>query len=195
MNSTRVILAVGWLLASAAPRLEAAVAFVQTAPAQQSSQPEATPTSAVPVSPATAAPKPCPTVSPASSASQPDCKPTLKSKKRRHSQPPAPDSAVGPTKKVVVNGGTADPTVDISPGVSQQQASQQRETTNGLLAKTNENLKIIESRSLNAGQQDTVKQIRNYVKQSKDASDDGDVQRAYTLANKARMLSTDLVKH
>jgi hypothetical protein len=85
--------------------------------------------------------------------------------------------------------------VDIAPGVSQQQASQQLETTNQLLAKTEENLKIVESRQLNAGQQDTVKQIRDYMKQSQKAAEDGDAQRAYTLADKARMLSSDMVKH
>jgi len=85
--------------------------------------------------------------------------------------------------------------VKIAPGVSQQQASQQLETTNHLLAMTGENLKTIASRQLNPAQQDTVKQIRSYMEQSKKAADDGDVQRAYTLANKARMLSGDLVKH
>ncbi|MGH9499092.1 MAG: hypothetical protein ACRD3L_08100 [Terriglobales bacterium] len=93
------------------------------------------------------------------------------------------------------NGGTSDPTVAISPDVSGQQASQQLETTNQLLVKTGENLKIVESRQLNPGQQETVKQIRTYMDQSKAATNDGDVQRAYTLANKARMLSADLVKH
>jgi hypothetical protein len=85
--------------------------------------------------------------------------------------------------------------VDISPGVSEQQASQQRESTNGLLAKTDENLKIVASRPPNAAQQDTVSQIERYVKDSRAAIKDGDLQRAYTLANKARMLSGDLVKH
>jgi hypothetical protein len=95
----------------------------------------------------------------------------------------------------VRNGSTTEPTVDIAPDVSQPQASQQRDTTNRLLAMTAENLKIVQSRQLSAAQQDTVDQIRIYVDQSKKASDSGDVQRAYTLANKARMLSGDLVKH
>jgi hypothetical protein len=118
-----------------------------------------------------------------------------KSKPRKRPRPPATDPGAGPTKKYVSNGGTNDPIVDISPGVSQQQASQQLETTNQLLATTSENLKIVESRQLNAGQEETIKQIKTYVDQSKAASVDGDVQRAYTLANKARMLSGDLVKH
>jgi hypothetical protein len=79
--------------------------------------------------------------------------------------------------------------------MSKQQALQQRNTTNHLLEMTDQNLKTIKSRTLSAPQQDTVKQIRTYMKQSKEASDDGDVERAYTLANKARMLSGDLVKH
>lgn len=60
---------------------------------------------------------------------------------------------------------------------------------------TEENLKIVASRQLNASQQDTVEQIKSYIKQSRKAEEDKDVQRAYNLANKARMLSGDLVKH
>ena len=93
------------------------------------------------------------------------------------------------------NGGTTAPDTAISPGVSQQQATRQLETTNRLLATTDDNLKKIASRQLNAAQQDTVKQIKSYMAKSKDAADSGDVQRAYTLANKARMLSGDLMKH
>jgi len=79
--------------------------------------------------------------------------------------------------------------------VTEQQVSQQISATNDLLAMTDENLKTIKSRKLTAGQQDTVDQIKNYMEQSRSASRNGDVQRAYTLANKARMLSGDLVKH
>ncbi len=93
------------------------------------------------------------------------------------------------------DGGTDDSVVAIAPGVSEQQASQQLETANQLLAKTEENLKIVESRQLSTEQQGTVKQIKTYRDQSKAAAKDGDVQRAYELANKARMLSGDLVKH
>jgi len=79
--------------------------------------------------------------------------------------------------------------------MTEQQATQQRETTNHLLAMTDENLKAIKSRQLNPVQEDTVNQIKSYMKQSRDAADSGDVQRAYTLANKARLLSGDLLKH
>lgn len=196
MSSATISLAIACWFACGGPRpgAGAGVAFAQTSPAQQASRPDAAPV-AVPSPPATTAAKPCPVVPASTSAPQPDCKPATKGKKHRRPRPPVTDSSAGPTKKYVRNGGTSDPAVAISPGVSQQQASQQLETTNQLLAKTNENLKIVESRQLNAGQLDTVKQIKTYVDQSKAATDDGDVQRAYTLANKARMLSGDLVKH
>lgn len=170
MSLVTVVLTVGWLLASGTPRASV-VAFVQTGPAQQVSPPD------TPASPA----KPCPASSSSQTAPQPDCVPVASGKKRR--------------KKVVRDGGTTDPTVAISPGVNPQQASQQVGSTKWLLTKTDENLKIVTSRQLTAAQQETVHQIQSYVKQSKEASDGGDVQRAYALANKARMLSGDLVKH
>jgi hypothetical protein len=188
MSSATVSIAIACLLASGAVRPGVGVPF-QTAAAQQTSEPNASPATVPPAA------KPCPTVPPSTSATPSDGKPPAKSKKHRRPQPAVTDQAAGPTKKVVRNGSTSDPTVDISPGVSEQQASKQIETTNQLLAKTNENLKIVESRQLNAGQQDTVKQIHSYMDQSKAAAEGGDAQRAYTLANKARMLSGDLVKH
>ena len=189
MNSATIVLTIVWLFAPCTLRVDAVALIAQAAPSQQSSQPDA---AAAPIPPTPAPPKPCPTASPSTSAPPSDCKPVAKKHKRK--TPPA-DPATGPTKNVVPHGSTSEPDVAIAPGVSEQQASQQRETTNQLLAKTQENLKIVESRQLNAAQQDTVKQIRSYVKQSGDATNDGDVQRAYTLANKARMLSGDLVKH
>ncbi len=196
MNSATIVLTIGWLLASGAPHASG-VAFVQTAPAQQTSQPDSSAVQNTPTLPSAATPKPCPAVSPSSSTSQPDCHPVSKSKKRRRTQPAAaaPASASVPKKKVVHNGSTTDPPLAISPGVSEQQVSQQVATTNGLLVMTDENLKTIASRQLDAGQQETVEQIKSYMKQSRTAASSGDVQRAYTLANKARMLSGDLVKH
>ena len=98
-----------------------------------------------------------------------------------------------PTKTVVRNGGTSDTKVAISPGMSDQQASQKLQKTNRLLSSTDANLKQIEPRQLSASQQDTVKQIKSYVDQAKVAANKGDLERAYNLASKANMLSADLV--
>ena len=82
--------------------------------------------------------------------------------------------------------------MDLSPGLSRQQASHQIDSTNQLLAASNENLKKISGRALSANQQDTVTQIKSYMEQAKEAENDGDVQRAYNLALKANLLSAEL---
>ena len=117
-----------------------------------------------------------------------------------HKRKPPPPSRTGeaappgePTKTVVRNGGASDTKVAISPGMSEQQASQKLQKTNRLLSSTDANLKQIEPRQLSASQQDTVKQIKNYVDRAKEAASKGDVERAYNLASKANMLSADLV--
>ena len=116
-----------------------------------------------------------------------------KKRRRRKHVAAKPDSA--PEKKVVKNGGTADPAVQLAPGVSNEQASRQRQSTTQLLATTDTNLKQLASRQLSVTQQDSVSQVRKYMEQAKAAEDAGDVQRAQNLASKALMLSDDLVKH
>jgi hypothetical protein len=101
----------------------------------------------------------------------------------------------GSEKVVVRNGGTAEPAVQLSPPLSQEQASHQRENTDGLLATTDSNLKQMSAHSLSPGQQDTVAQIRSYMQQAKAASSAGDLERAYNLAFKAHLLSDELVGH
>jgi len=85
--------------------------------------------------------------------------------------------------------------VDLSPRRNQEQSSQQSEKTKQLLAASDLNLNKISGRQLTPTQQDTVKQIKSYMEQSRNARDDGDVQRAYNLALKANLLSAELVGH
>jgi hypothetical protein len=151
-------------------------------------------------SPAAAA-APCPENSRSGSNGKSDCKPAASTKakpKKHHHKTLAPGDASAtsaPTKTVVRNGGAADPTVDLSPGLSPQQASNQAESTNQLLASSDANLKKIAGRQLSASQQDTVKQIKSYMEQANAANKDGDVQRAHNLAVKANLLSADLAGH
>jgi len=144
---------------------------------------------------------PCPQGSPTGSSPKSDCKPAkstvAKTRKRRPAPKPVVPSetagATGPTKTVVVrNGGTADPAVALSPGVSPQQASRETDSTNKLLAASDANLEKVSGRQLSANQQDTVKQIKSYMDQAKAAAASGDVQRAYNLAVKANLLSAEL---
>ena len=85
--------------------------------------------------------------------------------------------------------------VELSPGMSPQQISDQRERITQLLAKSAEDLKLVSTRQLNESQQDTVKQIKSYIEQANQADKDGDVQRAHNLAVKASLLSAELAEH
>ena len=102
--------------------------------------------------------------------------------------PPCP-----PPKRVIRNGGSSEPSIQLSGGTSGEQASQQQ-STEQLTAATNENLKKIEGRQLNASQQETVNQIKQFMDQSKAAITAGDPQRGRSLAAKAHLLSAELVK-
>ena len=150
--------------------------------------------------PAQLAPAPAPTqepqkVPPAAAAKKPTSATKTPAKKRRRRKHVAANPESAPEKKVVRNGGTADPQVQLAPGVSNEQASRQRQSTTQLLATTDTNLKQLASRQLSVTQQGSVSQIRKYMEQAKAAQDAGDVQRAQNLASKALMLSDDLVKH
>jgi outer membrane biosynthesis protein TonB len=100
-----------------------------------------------------------------------------------------------PSGKVVVrNGGAKDNSAQLSPGMNQEQALHQRENTSQLLETTDANLKRIAGRQLTPAQQSTLDQIHTYMRQSKAASDAGDVSRARTLAYKAHLLSDELAR-
>ena len=97
-----------------------------------------------------------------------------------------------PTKIIVRQGGTAEPTIQLAGGPGGDQAVQQRNAVNQMLGSTEANLKKIEGRTLAAGEQDTVTQIHQFSDQSRAALDAGDLERARTLAWKAETLSEDL---
>ncbi len=134
---------------------------------------------------------------PDSAAKNPTGKTTSSTGKRtsKHSKhKPTAQPGPGPTKTVVRDGSTSDPAVQISPSLSEQQASHQRQNTTQLLATTDANLKKMSGRELSSGQQDTVNQIRKYMEQANAAVEAGDLERAHNLAFKAHLLSNELVK-
>lgn len=98
-----------------------------------------------------------------------------------------------PPKKVVTNGSTTEPAVQLTGGEGNAQA-QDRSTTDQLLGSTEENLKKISAKELTADQQDMVGQIRDYMQQSRAAVTSGDTERGRMLAQKARLLSDELAK-
>jgi hypothetical protein len=99
-----------------------------------------------------------------------------------------------PPKKVVKNGGSDEPTVELKGKTTVEQASQERSTTDQLTAATEENLKKITERQLTASQQEMVSQVKEFLEKSKKAVAEGDLQLGNDLAMKARLLSDELMK-
>jgi hypothetical protein len=99
-----------------------------------------------------------------------------------------------PAKKIVRQGGSSEPTIQLVGGKNGPQSSADKDTANQLRGSAEENLKKIAGQQLTSSQQDMVEQIHQFVSQSKTAEDAGDTERARKLALKAQLLSEELVK-
>ena len=98
-----------------------------------------------------------------------------------------------PPKKVVRNGGSEEPSIQLVGGENSEQSVHQR-STDQLTVATEENLKKIALRQLSPGQQEMVSQIKQFMDQSKTALAAGDLERGHNLALKAHLLSDELMK-
>ena len=96
---------------------------------------------------------------------------------------------------MVREGGATEPAAQIAPGMTPLEATRQRRDAEQWLASTGDQLKQLAERTLDARQQETVGQIRNYIEGARSALQEGDVRRANTLAQKAHLLAADLMKH
>jgi hypothetical protein len=114
---------------------------------------------------------------------------------RKHHKRVAPAPNGAPHKIVVREGGASEPAAQIAPGMTPAEATRQRHNAEQLLSSTDDKLKRLAGRTLDAKQQETVGQIRNYMEGARSALKEGDVRRANTLAQKAHLLSEDLVRH
>jgi hypothetical protein len=105
-------------------------------------------------------------------------------------------SAPGVPRKIVVReGGANEPAAQIAPGMTPAEAARQRQDAEKLLSSADNQLRQLAGRTLDARQQETVGQIRNYMDGAHEALKEGDLRRASTLAQKAHLLSEDLVRH
>ena len=129
--------------------------------------------------------------------SPPGTSPSGTSSKRTRKRPKrsASASSGAPRRVVVREGGAAEPAEQIVPGMTPVEAARQRQNAEQWLASAGDQLKQLAERPLDARQQDTVAQIRNYMEGARTALQEGDVRRASTLAQKAHLLAQDLVKH
>jgi len=115
---------------------------------------------------------------------------------RRRRRKRAASAPTGVPHKIVVReGGAREPAALIAPGMTPAEATRQRHNAEQLLGSTDDKLKRLTGRTLDAKQQETVGQIRNYMEGVRSALKEGDVRRANTLAQKAHLLSEDLLKH
>jgi hypothetical protein len=208
---------------AAHPGLESPPGLRQAATQDQNNPPSARPTPA-PTSPATAPqsqnpPSPAKKRSQRKKTSTPDCSTSpapLKSPDNNpdgtaastnstgaapsHPATPPPNNnnsttkPCPPPKVVVKDGGSDAPTIALTHGTSEQQASEQRFTTEQLQTATEENLKKLAGRQLTASQQEIVTQIKQFMEQAKSAVADGDLERGHSLAMKAQLLSEELLK-
>jgi outer membrane biosynthesis protein TonB len=143
------------------------------APDTNASPPEDTPAPAPVIPAATTTPRPVaiPQTKPAPTPHKPaTAQPEQTSEQPAH--PPAPQISL-----------------QISPG---DQASYERKT-NEDISVARKDLQQASGKQLNAAQQDLVEKIASFLSQSFEASKDGDWARAQNLAQKARLLSDELV--
>lgn len=172
----------------------------QPTPAQDQSQPPtpqppqaAAPDQEKPQPPTETAPpaQTAPENKPGSAPALPKKAPAHKPVRKKH---PAPIQGEEQKRKVVRQGSAKDPVTQLEPGMTDEQAARQRQVTNQLLVQTDASLQKLSGRALSKDQQDTVAQIRKFMEQVKAAQAAGDLQRAYKLAVKARLLADALEK-
>lgn len=96
---------------------------------------------------------------------------------------------------MVREGGAKAPAEQIVPGMTPAKALREQQESEQWLGSADVQLKQLEERKLSPQQQETMGQIRNYMNGARGALKEGDVSRARTLAEKAYLLSDDLVKH
>jgi hypothetical protein len=81
----------------------------------------------------------------------------------------------------------------MSPRLSPREQAEYEKKTSAAISLAEKNLQLANGRALNAAQLDLVEKIRGFLGQAREAARAGDWQRAYNLAQKAEVLSKELV--
>jgi outer membrane biosynthesis protein TonB len=168
------------------PQAQAPTITPETQPAPQPPAPAAEPNRPQPE----AAPPPA---EPTTTTTKPKVKKPRPSTAAAKKTPPPASQPEKPSRTVVEQGGTQPAGAQLSASIPPDEAIHQKFTTAQLLQSADSNLKAI-SRPLNADEQATVQHIRSLMQQSRDATKDGDSDRAYNLAWKAHLLVDELIK-
>ena len=107
--------------------------------------------------------------------------------------PPPVTTAPSPPRVVIDGGGGNRANGQAASGAGQDNGSNYQATTQQLLDSAENNLRNLK-RQLSDTEQSMVSQIKDYTAQSKKATSEGDDVRAHNLAQKARLMSDELVK-
>lgn len=108
-------------------------------------------------------------------------------------KPKSSSTANCPQQKTIVEqGGTSEPAIQLVGTPGGTPSAKERDTTQKLQS-AEANLKKMETENLDSGHQDIIKQIRQFIHESKVATAAGDLDRASTLADKAKLLSDELL--
>ncbi len=100
----------------------------------------------------------------------------------------------GPRKVVVRQGGVDEPTTQIVTGMAPEEANRRRWEAEQLLVTTDLTVKRVAPGPMDAPGEETVSQIRNYIRGAHAALQEGDIARGHTLAVKASLLAQDLAR-
>lgn len=142
-------------------------------------------------------PKPQP-AKPSPAVARPKKKPRVSTRSDAKKTPPPATQLPAPQppadKVVIEEGGKPDPAPPpLVADTSNDQAARQRLSTAQLISSTEYDIRAI-SRPLSTDEQAIVQHIRGFIEQSRQATRDGDTERAYNLAVKAHLLSDSLAK-
>lgn len=108
-------------------------------------------------------------------------------------EPLAPRKPGGESAEAVPQPSAHPAAPQISPQISPGDQAAYERRTNDDVSVTQKNLDMARGKQLSAAQRDMIEKIRSFVSQSRGASKDGDWARAQNLAQKARLLSAELI--
>jgi outer membrane biosynthesis protein TonB len=201
-QSVRVLRATGMLLLGASVALTPAckkkkpnIPPASTAPTI--TVPETKPETPPPTTTAPTTTEPAPSTAPAESTTT--TTPTTKPKPKHHAthkpKPAAPPAQPSQQQSAKNNASTTSggEAMTISPDLPKDELDSQKRATEQMLQNAETNLRKL-NRQLSDGEQNMARQVRNYITQSRLATQDGDLERAHNLAVKAQLLSSELVK-
>lgn len=138
------------------------------------------------------APQPAPASEPAANKQKPKPKPRRPAP-RKPVQAPQQPAAVEAPKQETPRPTPTDNSAQITADVPRAAVQSQRQNTENLLRSSEGKLSHI-TRAMGDSEQGMMRQARNYIAQSNQALQAGDIERAYNLAVKASLLASELAK-